>query len=32
MWGFSDNLRKGANLNTGQIASELIKRDLVKVI
>ena len=31
MWGFSDNLRKGAALNTVQIARELINRDLVKV-
>ena len=31
MWCVSDNLRKGANLNTGQIARELINRDLVEV-
>jgi len=31
MWCVSDNLRKGAALNTIQIADELIKRDLVKL-
>ncbi len=31
MWCVSDNLRKGAALNTVQIAEELIKRDLVRV-
>ncbi len=31
MWCVSDNLRKGAALNTVQIAQELVKRDLVKV-
>ena len=31
MWCVSDNLRKGAALNTVQIARELIKRELVKV-
>ena len=31
MWCVSDNLRKGAALNTVQIARELINRDLVKV-
>ena len=31
MWCVSDNLRKGAALNTVQISSELINRDLVKV-
>ncbi len=31
MWCVSDNLRKGAALNTIQIAEELIKRDLVRV-
>ena len=31
MWGVSDNLRKGAALNTVQISGELINRDLVKV-
>ena len=30
MWGVSDNLRKGAALNTVQIAEELIKRHLQK--
>ena len=31
MWCVSDNLRKGAALNTVQIARELINRDLMKV-
>ena len=31
MWCVSDNLRKGAALNTVQIAEELVKRDLVRV-
>jgi len=31
MWCVSDNLRKGAALNTVQIAQELVKLDLVKV-
>jgi len=31
MWCVSDNLRKGAALNTVQIAQELVKRDLVRV-
>ena len=31
MWCVSDNLRKGAALNTVQIAHELVKRDLVRV-
>ena len=31
MWCVSDNLRKGAALNTVQIAKELVKRDLVRV-
>ena len=31
MWCVSDNLRKGAALNTVQIAREPINRDLVKV-
>ena len=31
MWCVSDNLRKGAALNTVQIARELINCDLVKV-
>ncbi len=31
MWCVSDNLRKGAALNTVQIARELINRGLVKV-
>ncbi|MFW5490461.1 MAG: aspartate-semialdehyde dehydrogenase [Desulfovibrio sp.] len=31
MWVVSDNIRKGAALNTIQIAEELIKRDLVRV-
>ena len=31
MWCVSDNLRKGAALNTVQVAMELINRDLVKV-
>ena len=31
MWCVSDNLRKGAALNTVQIARELINRDLVKI-
>ena len=31
MWCVSDNLRKGAALNTVRISSELINRDLVKV-
>ncbi|MBS1255503.1 MAG: Aspartate-semialdehyde dehydrogenase [Deltaproteobacteria bacterium] len=31
MWCVSDNLRKGAALNTVQIARELINRDLVRV-
>lgn len=30
MWCVSDNLRKGAALNTIQIAEELVERDLVK--
>ena len=30
-WCVSDNLRKGAALNTVQIADELIRRDLVRV-
>jgi len=30
-WCVSDNLRKGAALNTVQIAGELIERDLVRV-
>ena len=31
MWCVSDNLRKGAALNSVQIAEELVKRDLVRV-
>ena len=31
MWCVSDNLRKGAALNTVQIAEELVKRNLVRV-
>ena len=31
MWCVSDNLRKGAALNTIQILQELVKRDLVRV-
>ena len=31
MWVVADNLRKGAALNTIQIAEELIRRDLVRV-
>ena len=31
LWCVSDNLRKGAALNTIQIAEELVKRDLVRV-
>ena len=31
MWCVSDNLRKGAALNTVQIVQELVKRDLVRV-
>lgn len=31
LWVVADNLRKGAALNTIQIAEELIKRDLVRV-
>ena len=31
MWCVSGNLRKGAALNTVQIARELINRDLMKV-
>ena len=31
MWCVSDNLRKGAALNTVQIAQELVKRDLIRV-
>lgn len=31
LWCVSDNLRKGAALNTVQIAQELVKRDLVRV-
>ena len=31
MWCVSDNLRKGAALNTVQILQELVKRDLVRV-
>ena len=31
MWYVSDNQRKGAALNTVQIARELINRDLMKV-
>jgi aspartate-semialdehyde dehydrogenase len=30
MWIVADNLRKGAALNTIQIAEEMIKRDWVK--
>jgi len=30
-WCVSDNLRKGAALNTVQITEELIKRDLIRV-
>ena len=32
MWCVSDNLRKGAALNTVQIAEELVKRNLVRVL
>ena len=31
LWCVSDNLRKGAALNTVQIAEELVKRDLVRI-
>ena len=31
MWCVSDNLRKGAALNTIQIAQEIVKRNLVRV-
>jgi aspartate-semialdehyde dehydrogenase len=31
MWVVSDNIRKGAALNTVQIAETLIERDLVRV-
>jgi aspartate-semialdehyde dehydrogenase len=31
LWCVSDNLRKGAALNTIQIAEELIRRDLVRI-
>ena len=31
LWCVADNLRKGAALNTVQIAEELVKRDLVRV-
>ena len=31
MWCVSDNLRKGAAMNSVQIAQELVKRDLVRV-
>ena len=31
MWIVSDNIRKGAALNTVQIAETLIERDLVRV-
>ena len=31
LWCVSDNLRKGAALNTVQIAEEIVKRDLVRI-